>query len=75
MHIHIGLMYVTVNKCDILQHTDCLNPPEGGSLTYSSDFTNVATYQCNDELQLTQLELSRACTATGWDKEDLSCSK
>ena len=59
----------------ILQHTDCLNPPEGGSLTYSSDFTNVATYQCNDGLQLTQLELSRACTATGWDKEDLSCSK
>ena len=32
-------------------------PPEGGSLTYSNDFTNVATYQCNDELQLTPLRL------------------
>ena len=54
---------------------DCLNPPEGGVLTYSNDFTNVATYQCNDGLQLTQLRFGRTCTATGWDKDALSCSK
>ena len=41
----------------------------------SSDFVNVVTYQCNDGLQFTQLELSRTCTATGWDKEALPCSK
>lgn len=60
-------------------HSDCgeLNPPQGGTLTYSNFQFNgsVATYACNEGLQLVGPS-TRVCSfTTGWDGDDPTCGE